>query len=234
MNFIQHTLEFDKLFLAWQGESDPNHLKYVVAELTLNTNHEAQLVYLDTSEDFTNAKRFGFNGYPAFSIDRSVHTDGILDAFLRRIPSRKREDFNKYLEALRLSSDENISDFSLLGYSGAKLPGDSFSLIPYFDNQNGDFEILIDIAGFRYKSIDINTIPIGAQLSFEPDPTSSIDRHAIKVMMNGVHIGFIPRTLLATFNNWLANNRIENAFIERKNGHIDKPVLYMFIKVRSK
>jgi len=153
---------------------------------------------------------------------------------MRRLPSRRREDFNKYLEILRLKTDNNISDFTLLGYSAAKLPGDDFSICPSFENQDNCFEFLMDIAGFRYLNIDMDKISIGATNSFQKDLTNQLDPNAIKIFTDNIHIGFVPRILLSTFHQWLADGRIEHAVIERKNGQTDRPVLYAFIKISKK
>ena len=54
--------------------------------------------YLDNKEDFTNAIKEGFVCYPAFRKLNQEYSEGVLETFLRRIPPRKRGDFNKYLE----------------------------------------------------------------------------------------------------------------------------------------
>lgn len=129
MNLIKHIIEFDKLNLVWQSENEPNHLRYVVAHLIRNGN-DVQLIYLKSTKDFDAARSLGFEGYPSFKIEKEIHSNGVLEAFQRRIPARSRGDFYKYLEMFRLPPDSNISDFALLGYSGAKLPGDEFSILP--------------------------------------------------------------------------------------------------------
>jgi hypothetical protein len=234
MNFIEHVLNFDKLFLIWQGVNDPSHLRYAVAELTNNASNDVSLRYLTSTDDFKKAMQLGFGGYPAFSIDREVHSNGVLEAFMRRIPSRKREDFNKYLEILRLKSDSNINDFTLLGYSGAKLPGDTFSIFPCFENQNNSFEFLMEVAGFSYMNVAIDEITLGATVSFQSDIENKYDTDAIKISMNGTQIGFVPRILLSVFHKWVNDNRVEKTIIERKNGQADKPTLYALIKISKK
>src|SRR5437879_2933750 len=108
MNYIRHVVEFDKLNLVWQSDNDPNHLRYIVAELTRQGNN-VQLKYLKSTQDFETALGFGFKGYPAFNTEKADHSSGVLEAFKRRLPPRTRGDFGKYLEMFRLPQSIKIS-----------------------------------------------------------------------------------------------------------------------------
>ncbi len=234
MSYIKHIIEFNKLNLVWQSENDPNHLRYVVAELIKNDNG-VQLRYLNSTEDFKKAVSFGFVGYPAFSAEVELHSNRVLEAFQRRLPPRGREDFGKYLEMFRLPKNSEISDFSLLGYSGAKLPGDEFSIIPSFQEIDQPYEFLTEVTGFRHHSpIPIGEIALGSLVTFEAEPENSIDPNAIKILMQGKKIGYVTRPLLNDFHNWLNENRIERVVVEKKNGQPDRPTLYIFVEIKAK
>ena len=58
-------------------------------------------------------------------------------------PPRSRGDFGRFLGALRIKADAEISDFALLGYSGAKLPDDDFTVIHPFENASVPFEFMV-------------------------------------------------------------------------------------------
>ncbi len=232
MNIIEHIVKFKKLYLTWQADNDPQHMRYIVAELKSDNAEAVELKYLSSSPDYQTAIKLGFSGYPAFPIDNNIYNNEVLEAFKRRLPPRSRNDFNKYLEILRLPPVVEITDFSLLGYSGAKLPGDSFSITPCFDGQAGPFEFLIEIAGLRHVAFDREAIKIGDPISFGKDANNTFDKNAIKIVSRGTHIGFVPRSLTNIFNTWMANNSIESAVIERKNGQADHPVWYVFVKIK--
>lgn len=234
MNFIKHIVEFDKLNLVWQSDNDPNHLRYIVAELTRHDNN-VQLRYLKNTQDFETALKFGFKGYPAFSLEKEIHTSGVLEAFKRRLPPRMRGDFGKYLEMFRLPQGAEISDFALLGYSGAKLPGDEFSIIPSIEEITQPFEFLMDVAGFRHNAkIPIESIELKAHVTFEVERDNPIDSNAIAILLNGNKIGYVTRNLLSQFHHWLEEGRIVNAVVERKNGQPDRPTLYLFVELKAK
>lgn len=233
MNLINYIVEFDKLNLIWQSENDPNHLRYVVAHLIRHGN-DIQLRYLKATKDFNDASTLGFKGYPAFNIEQEIYSDGVLEAFKRRLPPRSRGDFNKFLEMFRLPPNANISDFALLGYSGAKLPGDEFSITPSLESITGNYEFLMEVAGFRHNSkIPIADIAMNSAITFDLEPDNLVDSEAIMILLDGHKIGYVPRSLLPHFHKWLAEKRIESAVIERKNGQPDKPILYVFIKLKE-
>lgn len=230
MNTIEHMLNLKKLYLVWQGDNDPQHMRYKIAELVDN-NGIVELRYLSSSQDYQTAVKLGFNGYPAFPIERDIHSLEVLEAFKRRLPPRSRSDFDKYLEIWRLPSVQ-VSDFALLGYSGAKLPGDSFSIVPCFEDQSGPFEFLMEIAGLRRIEFDREKIQIGNIVRFETDPNNGSDPNAIKIMVGDTRIGFVPRILTNQFHSWLNNNQVQYAVVERKNGQADHPVWYVFVKIK--
>jgi hypothetical protein len=148
MRFIEHIIEPTKLLLAWQASDEKHRIRYIVAELN-RVGEEISLTYLPKTNDFAKAQEHGFEAYPAFQDINKTHHN-VLDAFMRRLPPRTRGDFPQYLEGLRLRMNAQISDFALLGYSGAKLLSDGFSLIHPFDHVNGSCELLLEAAGYRH------------------------------------------------------------------------------------
>jgi len=79
------------------------------------------------------------------------HQQGVLDAFVRRLPPRSRDDFSEYLDRYRLPNNARFSDLALLAYTGGKLPSDGFEFCADLDQARPPFELVIEIAGFRYQ-----------------------------------------------------------------------------------
>lgn len=228
-NVIEHLVDFDKLYLVWQAPQDPHRLRYTVAVL-IRTAFGVEFRYLKSSEDYQRAIKLGFTGYPAFNTDKEIHTVGVLDAFTRRLPPNTRGDFKQYLEILRLPTEP--SEFSLLGYAGAKLPGDSFTIIPSFEKVTNAFEFLMDVAGFRHEvEMDLEKINLGTAVTFVEEPENIIDPDAIRICIENMKIGYVTRALLPAFHEWMKTGRQIDAVIERKNGQPDSPVLYLFVRV---
>jgi len=204
---------------------------FVVVGKLIRTEQGTNLTYFIETEDLKKAKELGFEFYPAFKDLDKTHLN-VLDAFMRRLPPRNRSDFDQYLENYRIKPNSEFSDFALLGYSGAKLPTDGFSIIHPFINAKNACEVLVEIAGYRFLNQEPDIIVIGDSVEFEHEEKNVVTNEpAIKIKVQDKKIGYVPRAMIDTFNDWLKNKRIENAFIEKMNGTADKPRAYIFIKI---
>ncbi len=203
-----------------------------VAELIRNGN-DANLVYLQNSKEFKDAMSLGFTNYPGFSIEQQKY-EKVLFAFLKRLPPRSRGDFGKYLEALRIRNAE-ISDFGLLGYSGAKLPDDGFTVIHTFENAVPPFEFLLNVQGYRYyaRQLPLDNIKQEQEAIFQAEPENKSDPKAIKVIIGGIHAGYVCRGLTESFHRWFSAGYKITATIERINGTTDRPDIYLFVSVKN-
>ncbi|KAA0891652.1 HIRAN domain-containing protein [Oryzomonas rubra] len=230
MTVISNIIEPNRLLLSWQPMSDDqNRTRCVVGEI-LRQDDNYILRYLVDSNDFRLALESNFTFYPAFRDTAKDHTSGVLETFMLRLPPRKREDFRNFLQSLRLPPDATISDFALLGYSEARLPGDGFSIINPFDNAPAPCQFLSEVAGYRYYPGPSMNIQIGEPVTFEADPENKYDPMAIKIMLRGELIGYVNRCQTAPFHQWMLNNNL-HAAIEKINGTPTKPRLLLFVEV---
>jgi hypothetical protein len=230
MNLITHIIEPQRLYLIWQGPEGGERSRRIVAEL-LRTDHMVELRYLTQSEDFRKARENGFEGYPAFPKTERIYRDGVIETLMLRLPPRERSDFNKYLESFRISTAVQISDFALLGYSGAKLPSDGFSIVHPFDEVDTPCELLTEVAGFRYYEGMNMQLSVGMSATLQPEPGNPYDSQAIAVLVAGTKIGFIGRGVLDAFHRWLSNGSEISAVIEKMNGRPDRPSIMLYIAV---
>ena len=230
MRFIEHIIEPTKLLLAWQSSDETHRVRYVVAELNRDAD-DVSLIYLINTDDFKKAQARGFDSYPAFK-ETDVAHNNVMDAFMRRVPPRSRGDFHQYLEGLRLRPDACLSNFALLGYSGAKLPSDGFSLIHPFNDVDNACELVIEAAGFRHKQKKHGVeAKIDTPVSFSKEFNEAMQETAIRIVADGVPIGYVTRGLIPTFLNWMTSGRIANAWVEKTNGMPGKPTAYIFVEV---
>ncbi|HET7675463.1 MAG TPA: HIRAN domain-containing protein [Gammaproteobacteria bacterium] len=232
MHTISHLIEPSRLLLVWQDPKGESRTRFVVGELRRSEDGGATFAYRTETPDFIKAQALGFQGYPAFRKSSQVYRDGVLEAFLQRLPPRKRADFGKYLETLRLPQNEHLSDFMLLGYSGAKLPGDGFSLVHPFENVDRECELLLEVAGFRYQNVPVRELRIGDAVSFAFEPNNVVDPNAVKIMVGGRRIGYVNRVQTPAFSHWLRTKSV-TAHIERLNGRPERPLVYLFVEVRQ-
>lgn len=231
IHFIEQIVEPNVLFLAWQSLNEKHRTRYIVARLE-RSGENVSLTYLADTDDFHRAKEHGFEFYPAFKDIHKTH-ENVLDTFMRRLPPRSRGDFPEYLKNFRIKADAEFSDFALLGYTGAKLPTDSFSIIHPFINVSSECGLLIEAAGYRFAG----GIPaeVGTPVSFVIIPKHDVTQEVAITIHNkeSKTIGFVPRGLINTFVDWLSNKRSIGAWIEKVNGTSEKPRAYIFVKVSA-
>jgi hypothetical protein len=235
MNQIEHIINPSRLLLVWRpNQSGASRTRRIVAEVVQSAPDDAAVLrYLHGTADLEKAQQEGFEGYPAFPFERVEHSSNVLDSFLRRLPPRKREDFSVYLQNHRLPLSMRLSDMTLLAYTNAKLPGDGFELYGDFTTARPPFELVIEIAGFRYQDgISRDDIYVGDSVTLKAEPENSYDAHAIAIHHNGKKIGYIDRVQALSFQAWHRHGFKINATVERVNGKPERPLIYLFVTVR--
>ena len=234
MRYITHIVEPKRLLLSWQtSQPGKGRRRMFVAELIRN-GCDANLIYLFNSDEFRKAQSLGFKEYTGFPVDQQRH-EKVLSTFIKRIPPRSRGDFGKYLESMRIRKDAEISDFALLGYSSAKLPDDDFTIIHTFEDAVPPFEFLLHVQGYRYckEQLPFGSIELGQNATFCAEPGNEIDPKAIKIIIGEVHVGYVCRGLTESFHKWFEMGYNINASIERKNGTVERPEIYLYVSVET-
>ncbi len=232
MQFIEHIIEPDRLLLSWQTSSaGQERQRLFVAEL-VRKGDDADLIYLAGQDEFCLAKERGFENYPGFTTDKKEHKN-VLSSFMKRLPPRNRKDFPRFMESLRLRADARISDFALLGYSGAKLPDDDYTVIHPFTNAHPPFELLLPVQGYRYylQNVPYVTLSEGRIVHFEKEPGNLNDPQAIRIVIQDKTFGYVCRGLLDSFHSWLNSGYNITASIERINGKSDNPKIFLFVTI---
>lgn len=233
MNLINHIIEPTRLLLAWQQHGTEKRRRFIVAELLKNSDGLIQLNYLEESRDFLQARELGFTNYPGFAVGES-HLD-TLHIFMKRLPPRKRTDFGRFLTSIRIPEDATISDFALLGYSGARLPDDGFVFINPFENAKPPFELMTPIAGYYYHKDKApkHSLAEGMSVELKKEPDNPKDSNAVAIWINGIQAGYINKGLPRSVNQWLDNGWVESTVIERLNGTPKNPRVLIFLKMRD-
>jgi hypothetical protein len=233
-NVIENIVEPSRLLLVWQGPEGSSRTRHVIGELSVDSKGEMTLRYSTNHDVLEAARKDGFQGHPAFRDVTQIHTSGVAEAFRRRIPPRTRGDFGAYLAQLRLPPDAALSDFALLGYSGARLPSDGLSLLHTFENHSGPFQFVTEVAGFRHNAplvgLLASDLALQEPVSLVPEPANVADPAAVQVTVRGKRIGYVMRGLQKPMNEWLLRRSIQ-ANVDRINGRPDRPTVYVFMSV---
>jgi hypothetical protein len=240
-HWIEHVAEPRKLFLAWQAPDRlKNRFRWAVGLLE-PVGYECQLRYLCDGTEFESLNQgrtyeqlvgLGYQGYPVFSLNRKVHRQGVIAAFMRRLPPRSRPDFEDYKRQFRLAPHLDLSDFALLGQTQAKLPSDGFSLVDPLNPETIQCDLVLEVAGFRYYAEDAPGLQATQAIVIKPEPENPYDPKAVQVCAGDVKIGYINRLQTAAFLEWLSHRRV-SAVLERLNGKSEQPRAFIFVRVRA-
>lgn len=231
MRTINRIMEPTRLLLTWQPTTGGT--RYVVGQIDRQQGDTYVFTYHFQSEDYAKAQGKGFAGHPAFSLKSEEHTNNVLDPFVRRLPPRKRKDFAEYLAQHLLPYPFEGSDFALLGYTGAKSPGDGFCLVPDPEILNSEGELLFEVAGTRYQEgLDLSKVMVGDLVKLVPEEDNPVDPHAIAVVHESGKLGYINKVLCKKLKQKIAKHKI-SAFVAKKNGTAERPLVYLLVECRA-
>lgn len=234
MNFIEHVLEPSSLYLVWQPPADHRRSRRIVGKLT-REDGAVRLKYFVDTDSFKKAKDTGFVGMVAFKLDAREYCSNVMEILQRRLPPRSREDFPKFLQNFRLKPESCPSDFALLGYTEAKLPGDGFSVVNDYSTAVPPFEFVTEISGFRYyegMQMQFDSLA-GKKVSFAPEPSNPHDDKAVEVTLDGEKIGYVNSVQAPSFVGWLDEFEVSGT-IDRINGTDERPSVHLFVSVRDR
>ncbi len=238
-NWIENVCEPERLYLGWQAPDEFNdRYRWAVGEIIRNGS-EALFRYFADDEHFrqlndgkshAELEALSYRGYPAFARSQLTHAEGVLSAFLRRLPPDGRPDIAAYKQTFRLPAELPITPFGMLGYSEAKLPSDGFCIVNPLQPPAERCELMIEIAGFRYYKEKVAPLVLGQGIRIAPEPTNEHDPNAVQLIAGTQKIGNINRLQTAAFHSWLKNRKM-TAVVERLNGRPDKPRVHLFVRV---
>lgn len=243
-HWIEHPSEPTALVLAWQApDSVPERMRWAVGLLEKTPDgarfryfDDAKFASLNAHRTRNELKSYGYSGYPAFDIAKQPpggFTEGVLDAFARRLPPPSRPDFGLFLEHFRFRGSAPLSTMELLALTEAKLPSDGFSLVDRLDPEADCVEVVFEIAGHRHNASTRDRLVVGASLTLIADPTNLHDANAVRFEADGALIGHVNRLQAEVVGHWLRHREV-SAWLIRLNGKPNAPRAFAFVQVRAK
>ena len=237
MHEIKSISEFKIILISWRVPfiEGNQRRRYIVARL-LRNGDDADLEYLLGTEDFEIAAKKGFDGFKRFPISDKKHSN-VMEYFSYRLPPKKRADFDTFMKSIGLdvSLKNQISYFQLLGYSGGKLPDDTFNFHIDYSSISLPIQVYIELAGILYQNdwrLNIDKIAVDDQIVLARDMQNSFDSFAVAAYWKNQRIGYIDRVQSKTFSIWIDEGRSIMAYISRKNGTSERPRLYLFVDIQ--
>lgn len=234
MTLLEHIVEPERLLLTWQpvDEGHSDRTRRLVGVVLRRVNGQFGFRYTSELDDFKRAEKAGFQGFPAFKKQDGEINQGVLEALLRRIPPRNREDFKEYLAIHRLPYPFPGSDFALLGYTRARLPSDGFELVPFFSSSVVPCDFMLEVAGTRHVRANLDGVKVGDPVSFQVDPSNEVDQDAILVLHDSGPLGYVNRAFRSVVQQWLGSKCVSGT-VERLNGKVGRPLVFVRVEVRD-
>lgn len=185
--------EQNVLWLIWQ---DPKtRLRHVVGKLWLNDNDSCEFAY--QKNGFRVAESKGFRVLPSLpDCNMTYQSSKLFSVFARRLPDKRRPDYQKILEGYGLPPES--SEFDILAKTGGKLATDNFEFVTSLEScSNLPFKHELFLAGWKYWGGAIGIPPEelipGTILKIIPEPENQFDKFALQVFTTaGKKIGYVP------------------------------------------
>lgn len=232
MRILEKIIEPERLLLTWQPLGGGT--RFLVA-VVIRIGDSYQFEYQFDTPDFNVALEKGFSGHPSFDLKQKVHTNNVLEPFLRRLPPKKRTDFAEYLELHRLPFPFKFSDFALLGYTGAKSPADGFAFVIDIDRVAEESEHILEVAGTRYlvqeEELSLDNVALGDRVQLQEECDNAYDPNAIAVHHPVAgKLGYVNKVLCSALKYKIRKNKV-STFILKKNGTKDRPLIYLLLEI---
>lgn len=181
----------------------------------------------------TEAMKNGYKPHLSFrDVEKTYVSDRLFGPFARRLPDRRRPDFNEILKDYGLPLD--YTEMDLLRATGGRLATDPYEFVAPISVFEDRFYFDFFIAGWRYYDGDkiVNQLKEGTNVNFELEPSNQEDTKAVIVLSDkqGHKLGYIPAFYSGFMFDVIRNNEMYEAKIEKINPYA-KPQLKVNISI---
>lgn len=191
-----------ELWLVWQNVETRQryHIGRLVCE---NNNYTFSYEKSGYRRKLDEVLDNGYRPLLAFpDIDKVYTSQKLFGPFARRLPDRRRPDYQTILQELGIARDS--TEMEVLRATGGILATDAYEFVPpiVLGESKSTFNVDFFVAGWRYYEGDsvIDSLMKGDVVDFLLDPENNEDSRAVIVMsVNGEKLGYIP----AFYSGWM-------------------------------
>ncbi|WP_162921686.1 HIRAN domain-containing protein [Listeria costaricensis] len=134
----------------------------------------------------------GYKVHPSFpDIDKVYTSENLFSAFSRRIPDRRRPDYQLLFKNLGIT--EKSSTYEVLKVTGGSLNSDAYEFVQPIKMEGQHFELAFYLRGWRHYNDQNEKILQTDCLTFQRDTANKHDMYAVQVYKNKEKIiGYVP------------------------------------------
>ena len=174
----------------------------------------------------------GFVGYDCMPPGDKDNDRLAMKLFRRRLPPSGRGDFGEFLESFGLPADWEHTDLSLLAYTGARRPGDPFSICETFDGFVDPFTYVFDLVDVESFLDACGRLSPGEAVEFSVEPGDGRRPDEVRVSRarDGATLGYVNRVQAGVISRWLDEGLV-GASVFRFNHFPKHPRLFVHADV---
>ncbi|MDB5014197.1 MAG: hypothetical protein JWQ25_2399 [Daejeonella sp.] len=215
---------FGYLYLSWRKGAGSS--RHIVGVIKINSSQQLKFSYIKHAVE--EAKLEGFIPFTEFpDLDRE-YSENVLDVFAQRLVKSERADIGNFLNFWEISPKKAQDKLSLLAYTQAWLPTDTFEILAEY-NPSKDLCFITDLAGLSKRVIPSDAVKVGDFLTYKLTPIEQ-DKYAVQVFKGDLLLGYIKKIHNRVFYKKGKEKLVIKVKAIEKNGVIKR----LFLKVSSK
>ena len=192
--------QFDTIHLIWRASKSKPRIKVGILYLTKDNKVDFKYRNLKKEKSYKE-----FKGYPGLDIKITEHKD-VLDLFSKRLIDTKRTDSKELLKFWGIDLNEKNNKVYILVMTQGLTSIDNFEFLAEFKVQKG-LNFVTNIAALSHSKFDLNKLKEGDILNFKK-VNHEHDSHAVEVLIQDEHIGYIKQVHNKVFHQAGAENLI--------------------------
>lgn len=180
--------EIGYIFLSWR--KGVGYERHIVGVIKKSASKGCTFCYI--KEGVEKAKEEGFAPYTEFPDVEKTYKENVLEIFSQRLIKSDRPDIQDFYSFWEIKPQYKDDKYYLLAHTMGLLPTDNFELLADYKPVK-ELSFMTDLAGMSKLKLPSGLVKVGDSLSFEPEPTNKHDKYAVKVLKDGVTLGYIKK-----------------------------------------
>lgn len=180
--------EFDKIYLVWR--KGVGGRRTAVGELIKIPGGTHIFKYYQKAIQLQ--QKEGFTPYTEFQDLTKEYNGNVAEIFGQRLTKNDRVDIGSFYKFWEVDPEKSNDKFYLLGKTQGLVPTDNFEFLADY-KLIPNLHFLTEIAGLSGLQLPKGTLTAGDILTYELEPTNEKDKYAVRLLKDGLPVGYIKK-----------------------------------------